>query len=390
MIRIGILSHYHNSTNYGGALQAYALCKVLNDMGYDSEQIDVDCFAECKNLTETVSITKKIIRKIKPIYRGLNTLRYHKSKVLRCNLQSAFRDFNENFIPHSAKKYDCKNIAETLDRYDIFIVGSDQVWNPIWYFEPFFLSFAPSDVPKISYAASIAQSKLSLDVKQIYKQHLKDFCAVSVREENAVELLKDISPVDVEYVLDPTLLLDDGEWKHIASKKIVDKPYVFCYFLGENNKIRSIAKEYAHKHNLVLVNIQHATGQYHKSDIDYGDIRLEAPSPNDFLSLTEYADMVFTDSFHACVFSLIFKRQFFVFEREGHTNMSSRITSLMNLYKTENRLCNTVERVNTEYIYRQQNIDYSKTGLLSEQKKRASIDFLVRNLNEATKNIVKN
>lgn len=141
MMKIGILSHYHNTKNYGGALQAYALCKTLNDMGYESEQIDIDFFPECINLDEPATGTKKTCRAKSLLVRIINRIRYHKVRSIRIKLQEAFRNFNENLIPHSVKQYNGVTITEAIDKYDVFIVGSDQVWNPIWYFEPFFLSF---------------------------------------------------------------------------------------------------------------------------------------------------------------------------------------------------------------------------------------------------------
>lgn len=394
-MRIGILSHYHNSINYGGALQAYALCKIINDMGYECEQIDIDCFAECINLNvkiaehgKTINVIKKYFRAIKPVYRAVNFLRYRKSSLIRKKLYKAFENFNENLIPHSAKQYNSQNITETLDIYDVFIVGSDQVWNPIWYFNPFFLSFVPNNVPKISYAASISQSSLLPEVKQLYKEHLKGFSSISVREKESVDLINDILLKKVEYVLDPTLLLDGVNWETLVSDRLIKDSYVFCYFLGEDKEIRNVASEYAKKNNLVLVNIKHATGQYHKTDINYGDISLDAPSPSEFLALIRYADMVFTDSFHASVFSFIFKRQFFVFERVGHKGMSTRVISLMELFETENRFCSTCERKTIQYIFNQQPIDYNKEFESFIHLKDKSINFLKDNLKTAEKKVV--
>lgn len=395
-MKIGVLSHYHNTTNYGGALQAYALCKVLNDMGYDSEQIDADCFAECTDLSRQVSkankITfsaKKILRVFKPVYRAINSLKFRKDRELRKKLQASFRDFNENLIPHSDKQYDSTTINNTLDIYDVFIVGSDQVWNPIWYFEPFFLTFVPKGVPKLSYAASISQPSLADNVKRIYKEHLKDFSAISVREKSAVDLLSGLSDKKIEHVLDPVLLPERECWENVTSERFTDAPYVFCYFLGSDSEVRNIAKEYAKSRGLKLINIKHAAGNYHASDINYGDISPDAPSPSEFLSLIKYADTVFTDSFHASVFSFIFKRQFFVFERTGHKSMSTRITSLMSLFETENRFCDIAGRKTFAYISAQNPIDYEKNFNGFETMRNNSLNFLRSNLNEAEKKVKK-
>ena len=184
------------------------------------------------------------------------------------------------------------------------------------------------------------------------------------------------------------MLLPEREcWEDVTSERYTQEPYVFCYFLGSDAEVRNIAKEYAKSRSLKLINIKHAAGNYHASDINYGDISPDAPSPNEFLSLIKYADTVFTDSFHASVFSFIFKRQFFVFERTGHKSMSTRITSLMSLLETENRFCDIAERKTFAYISAQKPIDYDKNFNGFEMMRENSLNFLKNNLNEAEKKV---
>ena len=232
-------------------------------------------------------------------------------------------------FPHSQEVYTPKTIRKALTQYDAFITGSDQVWNPIWYFPPFFLDFVPANMPKLSYAASIGQSQLPAAIRQRYQAHLKDFIGVSVREEDAVTLLGG----KAQWVLDPTMLLTKEQWLEVTEPSPIEAPYAFCYFLGNDLEMRNAAAAYAKAKGLTLVTIPNATGLRHSNDENFGQIRLPDPSPEAFLGLIQKADMIFTDSFHATVFSLIFGRQFATFPRVGHG--SSRITTLLQLFDAQ-------------------------------------------------------
>lgn len=387
MIKIGILTHYHDTVNYGGALQAYALCKIIESFDCDCEQIDVDCFAECRNLDYKPSAIKRILKPFLPTLKKIRRMKRHRElkaqSELRKTWRKSFENFTLNCIPHTKQQYFSQNIAEIVTEYDAFVVGSDQVWNPIWYFEPFFLTFAPDSVPKIAYAASISQSCLSEKVKQKYSDHLKGFLAISVREENAVSLLSDIAPNTVEYVLDPTLLLTKEQWDDITSERIIHQPYVLCYFLGNDSNMRAVAQDFARKRGMILVNIPHATALYHTADANFGDIKQEAPSPNDFLSLIKNAEYIFTDSFHAMVFSVVFEKQFFVFERQNYASMSTRTESFMKLLRASERFCNSEEGSILSYIESLPDIDYSDSFENLAQMKEKSLEFLQNSLNTA-------
>ena len=337
-MRIGILTHYYNSVNYGGNLQAYALCKVLQDMGYEPQQVQIDHAAHYQNLLDpkTRGPKQKLKRLLKPLVRLLlpkYRKKWQQEEAARQRLQAQFAHFNRLLTPHSQTVYTPKTVRNALCRYDAFITGSDQVWNPIWYFPPFFLDFVPPTVPKLSYAASIGQSDLPEAIKERYQNHLKDFIGVSVREEDAVTLLDG----NAQWVLDPTMLLSREQWSAIAQPSQVESPYVFCYFLGNDPAMRKAAADYAGKRGLTLVTIPNATGLKNSNDEDFGDIRLPDPSPEAFLGLIEKAEFVFTDSFHATVFSLLFRRQFAVYPRIGHG--SSRITTLLQLFDAPGRFC---------------------------------------------------
>ena len=242
-MKIGIITHYYKSTNYGGNLQAFALCCCLNKMGNNAEQLCFQYTAKRSLLIRLMgkNIFKTAISKLKSklIHKKLQdeNLKYN---VIERRV-AAFENFNHSIIPNGKKVYDSNNINNSVNYYDAFITGSDQVWNISWYYPEFFLDFVTSDKIKMSYAASIAKDSLTNDQKKIFKNSLSDFKAVSVREKSAEDLIKDLSPVPVQTVLDPTLLLQKEDWDEICSERIVNEDYVFCYFLGENKRSRRLA-----------------------------------------------------------------------------------------------------------------------------------------------------
>lgn len=392
-MKIGILTHYYNSVNYGGNLQAYALCTVLKSMGHEAEQVQTDHARQYRDLLQTSRtkpLLKKTVKLVKKPFKAAAWLllpAYRRKRQARKDaartLQAAFSHFNRELIPHGQQVFDCTDIARTVKDYDAFITGSDQVWNPMWYFPPYFLTFVPKGVPKFSYAASIAQTELPEAVKAQFREDLKDFIGVSVREENAVALLQGVAPGEVECVLDPTMLLTAQQWNAVASPRQVEMDYVFCYFLGDDPASRQVATEYAKNRGLTLVTIPNAAGQTHKYDADFGDICLSDPSPEDFLSLIAHADFVFTDSFHASVFSLIYSRQFAVFARQGHEKMSARIYSLTALFDVPERFCDTADKTNVSYVEDLPVVDYRLERPKFQAAKERSVTFLKSNLEKA-------
>ena len=382
-MRIGILTHYYKSMNYGGNLQAYAFVKELNRMGFVAEQLCYDMAKsdnDCLKETFYNRIRRKKIREIivyllkkMPISGYLVKRKLHEHSLKR---ERALLSFNRNNIFHSLEVYTDQNISEANEKYDAFISGSDQVWNLNWCYEPFFLTFAAQGKKKISYAASMAMDSITQEQAERLKNDLADFNAISVREKTAADLIQPLVSPQISVTLDPTLLLERDDWDQICADRIIDKPYVFCYFLGNNLHERKLAKAFAKKHGYQLVYVP-------MSDYDvlrkWGDQKIVA-SPEQFVSLIKYADYIFTDSFHAVVFSKIYEKQYFVFQRSTKHEMSSRITDITELFGTQERFCDDAGKENLSYIESLSAIDYSKPNEKFEKAKDESIQFLKDNL----------
>lgn len=384
-MKIGIITIYFKSTNYGGNLQAYALCEALLKQGCDAEQIAFLRKNANKSILKRffsdglINFFRKSIRHAKETVLAPFSHIEAKKLNLYSRREKAFSHFNVAVIPHSERCYTDVTIAECVTDYDCFITGSDQVWNFAWYSPAHFLDFVPSDKIKMSYAASIARDDLSEEQKEIFRKSLADYKAVSVREKSAEKLLEGLSPVGVQTVLDPTLLLAKEDWDKVCADRVIEDAYIFCYFLGDNRKERQIAKKFAEAKGLKLVALPHTAGIKLK-DRKFGDERLYDVSPEQFLSLIKHAAYVLTDSFHAVVFSNIYEKQYFVFNRSKRGEMSSRIVDVTGLFGQQDRFCAGKEREKLSYIASLADIDYTKEKPIFEQRKAESIEFLKKNL----------
>lgn len=369
--RVGIFTHYYRSLNYGGLLQAYALLRQISDMGYDAEVV---CY-DYKYTTRKMR-SHGVIAYLKRIKRSLLWVKHLKTNQELVKRQFALYRFGEEYIKHSELVFTDDTIFECVDLFDIFVTGSDQVWNPDWYREPFMLSFVPKDKKKLSYAASMGKSKLSAEQGALYKEKLSDFDALSVREEEAAIPLKEVLGREVEWVLDPTMLIEKGHWEEMCTPRQIKKRYLLCYFLGDGTDERIIAKQYAKKNGLKIVTLPYLGGSLRDCDKRFGHLKLFGIMPFELLSLIRYSECVFTDSFHATVFSSVFQKDYFVFERNRAEEMSTRIRSLTILLNSEDRFCNTQERKKLSYIESLDSIDYSFENERLMKMKRHSIEFL--------------
>lgn len=356
-------------------------------MGYNVEQICIPRLLSQKQKKRHVStnnivhLLKIAFRKCIWILRSVFVNLYEKKYKITFRRVEAFENFNQVMIPHSQKIFSSETLSECVDDYDIFITGSDQVWNFWGEMKPYLLDFVPSHKTKLSYAASIARSTLSDVQKEVFRTSLRDYKAISVREYSAKQMLLGIAEVEPQVVLDPTLLLRKEEWDCVCAERTLEKEYAFCYFLGDNKRARKIVRRFAKKHGLFLVVLPHAAG-INFSDIRYGDARLYDASPEQFLSLIKHAKYVFTDSFHAVVFSNIYQKQYFVFNRSAKAEMSSRITDITALFHQEERFCAGKERESLTYVESLSNIDYTKENKDFENLKKESIEFLENNLKD--------
>lgn len=372
-MKIGITTHYYRSKNYGGNLQAFALCKVLERMGHQAEQI-------CFPFAQYTRYTPNIRTRLNIAINNLIDLVAHPIARIRFKQRcEAMLNFNRTFIPHSKNIYTDVTLPSVASEYDLFITGSDIVWGPSLHSSFFFLNFLPENAKKMSYAASLGTDMLTPKEKFFFKSDLSSYHAISVREKATVKVVEEATGKHVEYCLDPTLLLEAKDWDKICSDRIVDEPYVFCYFLGTNSGAINVAHKYAEKNNTKLVNIPYLSKLYNPIS-DFGDVKLSKISPCDFLSLIKHSECVFTDSFHACVFSQIYQKDFFAFRRNNEDNLSVRITDFLSMLNLKDRYCDSEEKETVEYLDTAEPLSMRVNASDLEYMKKHSLYYLEKKL----------
>lgn len=340
MKKVGIITHYYNSSNYGGLLQSYALCYVLNERQLICEQICYDS-----------SIAKRsFLRSFLHLFKAILTILFNLFRISR--IQKVNKRVNQckefrSSIPHSNEIYSYKNIFESDNKYDAFIVGSDQVWNPSVFSIGYSLGF--TNKSRYSYAASLACDSLTDNQYLIYKERLSNYRKVSVRERQAQNLLKNI--IDSKLVLDPVFLLSKEKWQDLEVECPIKEPYCLCYFLGNDEKMKEHLILKARELNLKLVMIDGLSYKRSRANKKF-DYLITEVSPNIFLTLIHNAEFVFTDSFHAICFSFIYQKSFYVFNRLGGVFMNSRIFDILETLDCKDRYITQLSELEA--------IDYSR------------------------------
>lgn len=245
--------------------------------------------------------------------------------------KKAFDRFKMQYLSLTPKRY--RNIEDLRGAKlsaDVFIAGSDQIWNPLFNNgrDPsFFLQFGEGR--KMSYAASFGVSSLSSMDRENMQRWLSSFCKISVREKTGLKLLDGLGISGVQ-VPDPVFLLTKEYWGRLASSKIGNEKFVLVYNLGPlMQSIKECAQQLAHNHGLKIVAVEEL------ANISYADIRITDAGPCEFIELFVKASYVVTNSFHATSFSILFNIPFFSYIKNA---TSSRITDLLSFCGLETRL----------------------------------------------------
>ena len=369
--KIALIPLLYNEYNYGGVLQFYALQKKLLEYGFDVEILQVN--------DETLLLKKKKTLKSLVLF-FLKPFRSRKAKIARKRLLALLDErikktdsFKEHFY---CKTSNIKKVE--LNNYYAFVCGSDQIWNPNHARKRAFLSFAPKQSLKIIYAASLGVEGLSAYQKIEYSKYIQPIQFVSVREQSAKVILDSfLNRNDIKVVADPTLLLTANEWNHILEKhpSCPNKPYLFVYILGRvtPEQVKYIS-EFALSNDLQIVRILYASSES-LQELDFGDVQIKNASPQEFLFFIKNASFILTDSFHACVFSLLFRKEFCVYKRDNSSSMMGRIDTLFNHFDINK------ERIIFGKIPNLAPIDYSSFEYKQNILIKESLSFLNNALN---------
>ena len=328
--KIGILT-VHKNTNYGANLQAFASCLYINKLGYDCSLIDYASLDQQKS-THLFSWLKQswdgeknksFSRKIK-LGIALALSAPWKSKRLK-----NFDRFRKGYIKLTSP---CNNVKDISSLgLDVIVCGSDQIWNPdiMGGIKPLYFGDVPGIKTKISYAASVGKEKYAKEDEVKAATLIQKLDHASVREEDTANYLSAVTGKDMKTVCDPVFLLDKEDYTKLIPKRQIKQEYVLLYSVISNENLTAIAKEYAAKHGLKLIEICSSKDRRasHKQIASYG--------PLEFLSAIKYAKTVFTNSFHGTAFSIIFEKDFYAYNNKAR---GSRITNILQKAGLEDRM----------------------------------------------------
>ena len=388
-MKIGIVTCWKSMDNYGQLLQCYALQTLLRSWGHDAYLIR---YAPKKKNNK--SIRKRIEILLLNIYCKLYILiigtgRKHcvrKETLLRHinNKENRFRCFEEfrkeYIIMSSLVYYSFEELQANPPEADLYITGSDQVWHNPYYEESikgYFLQFGSNKTKRISYAASIGRS-LNTNELPLFRNYLKCFDAISVREDTACQLCIE-QGFKAQVCIDPSMLLSKDVYLSIAKQPVGDKKYAFMYVLNiksaENFHWPAI-KEYIGQRHLELKSVT-GSGYYQGRELINGHTNLLASIP-EWIGYMQQAECVFTTSFHGTVFAILMHRPFLTIGLQGkYCGSNSRVEQLLSMLGIPERMFNPHISIQQQMDNK---INWRDVDQRIDKMKQASFMFLKDNL----------
>lgn len=352
---------YHKAYNYGSVLQAYALNHYLNKLGINAEVINYHSSTQ-DDLYKIFETPKSVMG----LARNFQSLLEYKNLKIH---NKRFEQFVKKYIRLTEAEYtEESDLSRLNDIYTHFICGSDQIWNPNCadFTKAYLLDFVSNKSKCFSYAASMAIEKLPDEWEKTFVDALKDFKMISVRETQSKEYIQKLLNRDIEVVPDPVLLLTEEEWLAISASTNIKGKYILCYFIGDVSGMRNFAKKMQKKTGLQLVVIYKNI-----RDMLYKNKKYYSCGPCEFISLIKNCEYVCTNSFHAILFSLMFKKNFWAFVDLNAGNVKSRLESILNIAGMQDRIICENKLLPQDIL---ENIDHSHTedilNILSDKGKK--------------------
>lgn len=333
-MKLGLITWFANE-NYGTCLQAVASSIFLKSNGYYPVLLNFTA-DDFNNSNETINKSKSKVKKVfLKIINYIKKALFYKSLSIR---SIKFAECLKEFCSFTDIITDENEYCECCNKFDLLIYGSDQIWNPVNYHPIWFGNYDSIRIPKISYAPSLGCGTIPQNLKENYIDSLKNFSAISLREKKSAELLENLLNKNIPTVLDPTFLLSSAKWLELSgfSEFNCKKPYVLCYFLSDNLNHYIAAFRFALSNHLRIIIIPYRLKSY-----AFLLNTVSGVGPNDFINLVNNAEYVLTDSYHGTIFSIIFQKQFYTFERFKKTsenNQNERIYDILQRFGLTERL----------------------------------------------------
>lgn len=362
-MKIGLLT-FHRNYNYGWNLQCYALMTVLKSMGHEVTLINKMKFSNQSCWGRLKNTCARILH----LNRGKSYEDVQKERGVR------MAPFFEKYIFPRTRCIKNQKGYRKLPHFDVLVVGSDQVWrsklvNPI---EDYYFKFIDYPAKLLSYAASFGVDVKEYSTDEIVQcgNLIEKFSAVSVREQSGVKLIKDIYKWNCNPVVmpDPTLLLTEKDYRKIIGNRATENKNsgnLFCYILDKTpdkeTAIEKLSTAYSLKPRCINLSESYVY-----------------PSVEEWLGAFSDADFIFTDSFHGCVFSLIFRKPFIAY---GNANRGlARFISLLDTFEQSDRLIQSSAEINELNLLSMRSLDREKIDTIQNHLRTKAFDFLSSNL----------
>ncbi|MDR2409140.1 MAG: polysaccharide pyruvyl transferase family protein [Bacteroidales bacterium] len=360
-MKIGIMTFWWSDDNYGQILQCYALQKYLRDAGHDAYLIRYDP----RNDYVKTPFLKKVIKVFNPVklshfvYYKVKKIMFH-DKIEKTNYLRKFDCFRKQYMQQSKRMYySYKELIEGPPEADVYIAGSDQVWNPdLLSFKKtknqvkaYFLDFGDGEKKRIAYAASFGKERLPDNFIQEITILLEKFDYVSVREKSGLDICRACGFDKVEWVPDPTMLLKASDYRALYANEPlsnIEKSYCLLYMLSNTYDFSiKVIYEWAKSKNLEIV---YVTGNLKHDKYE----KMYASIP-EWLYLIDNAEYIITNSFHCSLFSLLFQKRFGIVPLTGsYLGMNSRFDSLFETMEIRQRF------IDSSFTVLDTDIDWNK------------------------------
>lgn len=362
----------HAPANYGSLLQAIATQRAIGRLGYDCKIIDYIPGSETGAKIAFTQLKGKKNWNRNPLKKIAYLMIREPENLL---MYRKFSGMRKKYLTMGTRCSDNKELITQYggEKHSIFLTGSDQVWGPIStgaYDSAYFLDFVPEGARKLAYASSFGKASFDKETLSDYKKYLEKYDAIAVRENTAVEIIRQMG-INVQQVLDPTLLLTAEEWSEYIIPLKKPAKYVLVYQIHNNPELDRYAARFAQYTGLPLIRVSPLFHQIKRS----GKF-IYLPDIGGFLDIIKNATYMVTDSFHGTAFAINFNVQFV--EILPDTGTSSRNQSILKLTGLCNRIVNDID--DFHYVYSK--IDFNHVNEIIVKKRKESLDVLSKFLSD--------
>lgn len=368
-----------NLKNYGSVLQCYALCKAVSGLGYGSEIVwekgNVSKNFDFRPMKIFSSLFKllthpKLLSSTMTNVNDMNSRKISEGTVALFN-QFVQDEITQQFFSH-------RKLVKTAkgEEYVKFICGSDQIWcSTTLYVDPLmYLRFAPKN-KRIAYAPSIGRDFIPDYNRRRMKKYISEIPHLSVREKEGQRLIKELTGLNAEVVLDPTLLRQKNDWDELKVEPNIQEKYLLCYFLDAPSKeTQEQIFHYAKEKNLEIVALGNVL-----SICEEKGLKVTYPDcgPKEFLGWIDKTEVVVTDSYHGMLFSVLYEKQFWAVERAYQQyDQSSRQKTVLDMFGVNGRYLAQGAEIPLEG----EDIDYQKIGKILANERMRAMDFLKKSI----------